>query len=308
MLYNDTRVIDDKRKIWRVNSLMKIIDGHVHVYPPHIEKNWREIAESEPWFNTLISSKVNKWGTADELIRHMDGAGIEKALVTGFAFHDQGLCREVNDYVLDAAGRYQGRLAPMAVVSPARPGAEAEAIRCAASGAVGIGELFPDGQGFDIADGRQTGRLAGVCAEAGLFLMLHTAEQVGHGYPGKGSAGAVEAAAFCLNHPEVKVIFAHFGGGLWAYEAMPEMKRALANAYYDTAAWPWLYGAEIIDAIFAIGAGHKILYGSDWPILEYPRYEKLLAKSAISVGQKISLLRGNAERLLRGADETAPEY
>lgn len=277
---------------------MEIIDGHVHIYPPDIEKNWLKIAERERWFDTLARSKVNKWGTAEQLIRHMDSTGTEKALVTGFAFYDQGLCREINDYVLDAAHRYQGRIEPMAVVSPTRPGAEAELERCAAAGSVGIGELFPDGQGFDISDARQTRRLAGACAEAGLFLMLHTAEQVGHDYPGKGSAGTEEAANFCLNHPEVKTIFAHFGGGLWAYEAMPEMRRALANAYYDTAAWPWLYGAEVMDAIFAIGAGHKILYGSDWPILEYPRYEKLLAKSAISEEQKASLLYVNAERLL----------
>ena len=51
--------------------------------------------------------------------------------------------------------------------------------------------------------------------------------------------GPKEAAAFCLNHPEVKVIFAHFGGGLWIYEMMPEMKLALKNAYYDTAAAPF---------------------------------------------------------------------
>lgn len=280
---------------------MKIIDGHVHVYPPYIEEKRDEIAERERWFGVLTGSKVNKWGTADELVRQMDGDGIEKSLATGFAFMDQGLCREINDYVLDAARRYPGRIAPLAVVSPLAPGAEEEILRCAALGAVGVGELFPDGQGFDITDERQTRGLAGACAEAGLFLMLHTAEQVGHSYPGKGAFGAEQAARFCLNHPEARVVFAHFGGGLWAYEAMPEMKKALAGVWYDTAAWPWLYTAEIIDAIFAAGAGHKIIYGSDWPILSYPRYEKLAARLKISPEQKELLFHANAERLLSPA-------
>lgn len=280
---------------------MNIIDGHVHVYPPYIEEKRDEIAEREHWFGVLTGSGVNKWGTADGLIRQMDGDGIGKSFVTGFAFMDQGLCREVNDYVLDAASRYPGRIAPLAVVSPLAPGAAEEIARCAAKGAVGVGELFPDGQGFDITDEAQTRGLAEACAEAGLFLMLHTAEQVGHSYPGKGTIGAEQAARFCLNHPETRVVLAHFGGGLWAYEAMPEMKKALSNAWYDTAAWPWLYTPEIIDAIFAAGAGHKIIYGSDWPILSYHRYERLAARLKISPEQKELLFSANAERLLSAA-------
>lgn len=277
---------------------MTITDGHVHIQPPHIEQNREAIAVSECWFDTLTRSKINKWGTADDLILQMDAAGAEKALVTSFAFNDQGLCREVNDYVLDAARRYPGRVLPLAVVSPKAQGAEAEIARCASLGAVGVGELFPDGQGFDLADEAHTRGLVGACAEAGLFLMFHTAEQVGHDYPGKGTTGAEQAARFCMNHPDIRVVFAHFGGGLWAYEAMPEMKKLLVNAWYDTAAWPWLYSHEVIDAIFAAGAGHKIIYGSDWPILTYPRYERLIGRCKITGEQKALLLSGNAERLL----------
>ena len=109
-----------------------------------------------------------------------------------------------------------------------------------------------------------------------MFLLIHTAEPVGHDYPGKGNVGPKEAAAFCLNHPEVRVIFAHFGGGLWVYELMPEMKLALSNAYYDTAAAPLLYEPEIFKAIEASGLTHKFLYGSDYPILSMARYKNFL--------------------------------
>ncbi|MDD4160301.1 MAG: amidohydrolase family protein [Synergistaceae bacterium] len=281
---------------------MKRIDAHVHIYPPEIEREKERISKKEPWFEGMINSKVHKWGTAEELVSHMDEHGIVSSLVTGFAFRDQGLCRIMNDYVLDSAKKYRGRILPLAVVSPCAKGAADEILRCAELGAAGVGELFPDGQELDISDKGQTWRMVGACMEAGMFILFHTAEQVGHQYKGKGHTGAEKAAAFCMNHPQIKVVFAHFGGGLWAYESMPEMKLALSNAYYDTAAWPWLYSHKVIDGIFSSGAGSKFLFGSDWPILKYPRYEKLISLSSLSEEQKEMLLYRNAGSLFSQRD------
>ena len=277
---------------------MKIIDSHVHVYPEFLRRERDRIAAREPWFELLTSSKVQKWGTAEELVAAMDEVGIESSLVTTFAFRDQGLCREMNDYVLDAARRWPGRILPLAVVSPARTGALEEAERAFDAGARGLGELFPDGQAFDLASPVWLRDLCALCEERGKFVMFHTAEQAGHKYAGKGDYGAREAAAFCRNFPSARVIFAHFGGGLWAFEAMPEMRLLLRNARYDTAAWPWLYGPEILDAIFSIGAGDKIFFGSDWPILGFQRYEKLAAQTKLSEAEKEKLFGGNVREFL----------
>ena len=108
---------------------MKIIDSHVHVYPEFLQKEFDRLAQREPWFALLASSKVQKWGTAEELVAAMDETGVESSLVTTFAFRDQGLCREMNDYVLDAARRFTGRILPLAVVSPARPGARENSLQ-----------------------------------------------------------------------------------------------------------------------------------------------------------------------------------
>ena len=253
----------------------------------------------------MTNSKVHRWGTAESLINHMDRHGIVSSFVTGFAFRDQGLCRLMNDYVLDSASKFSGRIIPLAVVSPCARGAAEEILRCAERGAAGLGELFPDGQELDISDAGQTWRMVGACMEAGMFIMFHTAEQVGHHYSGKGRTGPAEAAAFCMNHPQARVVFAHFGGGLWAYESMPEMKLALSNAYYDSAAWPWLYGHRVIEGIFAAGAGDKILFGTDWPILEYPRFEKILARTSLTEEQRSLLLCKNALGLLSKAKNNA---
>lgn len=277
------------------------IDAHVHVYPPEIQFDWKKIAEKEPYFASLCSGRVHKWGNAGDVIGQMETDHVDVSWITGFAFRDPGLCRICNDYVIDAVKRSGGLLEGLAVVNPLSPGFEKEIERCRAAGLIGVGELFPDGQVFDITDTRQTWRLVAECHEKGMFLLLHTAEPVGRKYPGKGETGPKEAAEFCLNHPEVQAVFAHMGGGLWSYEAMPDMRIILQNAWYDTAAMPFLYGAEVLNAAVAAGAGHKILYGSDFPILDASRYEVLFRTSGVSSDWERCIKGGNALDLLKRA-------
>ena len=276
-----------------------IVDAHVHLYPPQIQATWEHIATREPYFGALAQTSVHKWAQAEDLIARMDADGVDCSWVCGFGFQDMGLCRECNDYVLDAASRYPGRIVPLAVVPPLHREVEEEVLRCREAGCLGVGEIFPTGQGWSLTDIRQTWPLAGICFETGMLLLVHTAEPVGHAYPGKGAEGPREAVAFCEHHPEVSVVFAHWGGGLWLYELMPELRVLLANAWYDTAATPFLYAPEIFAAAMAAGVGHKVLYGSDFPILGRDRYDRMLDKTSLSSGQREALLGRNAEALRR---------
>lgn len=285
------------RNLLVYNTCMRI-DAHVHVYPPEIQADWRRIAEREPHFASLCSGRVHKWGDAGDVTAQMEIDGVDVSWIAGFAFRDPGLCRICNDYVMDAVKRSGGRLKGLAVVNPLSRGFEEEISRCRDAGFIGVGELFPDGQVFDITDTRQTWRLVAECHEKGMFLLLHAAEPVGRQYPGKGETGPKEAAEFCSNHPEVHVVFAHMGGGLWAYETMPGMKVILQNAWYDTAAAPFLYGPEVLNAAIAAGAGVKILYGSDFPLLGAERYRKMLKAAGLSDDQERSVMGANALDLL----------
>lgn len=276
-----------------------VIDTHVHLYPPEIIKDRARISEREEYFRILSSSRVHKWGTAEELIAAMDVDGVDESWVFGFAFHDVGLCRLCNDYVIDSASRFAGRLKPLAVVPPLAAGAEREIQRCAELGVAGVGELFPDGQSFNVDDIRETWRLVGACHENGLFLLLHASEPVGHLYPGKGSIGPKELYRMASNHPELVIVLAHMGGGLFVYEQMPEVKKVLANVWYDTAALPFLYAPSILNTAIASGVGDKLLYGSDYPLLGYPRYKKMFEASGITDGDTKAILCGNAKRLLQ---------
>lgn len=275
-----------------------MIDFHVHLYPPEIVKNASQIAEREPYFDALVNNKVHKWGSLEELLLRMERENVERSVVFGFAFKDLALCKLCNDYIIDCVKKYPGRLSGMCVVPPIARGFDAEILRCADAGLIGVGELFPDGQGVDISDISQTWRLAGIANEAEMCVLWHTAEPVGHQYVGKGTVGPREAAAFCMNHPEARVIFAHLGGGLWMYELMPEMRLYLSNAMYDLAALPWLYGASIFDAIETAGVAGKFLMGTDFPILDSTRYEKMLLESSLTDESKMLIRSGNAIGLL----------
>jgi predicted TIM-barrel fold metal-dependent hydrolase len=277
---------------------LKSVDFHVHLYPPEVIRDAEKLAEQEPYFDALIHNSVHKWATIEDLLPRMERDGVERAVVGGFAFRDLGLCRLCNDYVIDCVTRHPDKLDGLCLVPPLARGFDDEVRRCAEAGLIGVGELFPEGQGIDLSDIAQTWRLAGALSETGLFVLWHTAEPVGHNYAGKGNVGPREAAAFCLHHPEVPVIFAHLGGGLWLYEQMPEMKLYLSNALYDLAALPWLYSPKILRAIESLGMENKFLLGTDYPLLDSSRYEKALSDSGVGVETIKSIRRDNALSLL----------
>jgi predicted TIM-barrel fold metal-dependent hydrolase len=274
-----------------------IIDTHVHIYPPEIVADCESIARGEDFFDAEIHGKAHKWAVGEDVLFAMDEDGVDESWICGFGFKDLGLCRLCNDYVLDLAGASGGKLKPLAVAPPLARGAEAEILRCAERGAIGVGEILPDGQHFNIDQIDETWRFAGVCHEAGLFALIHVSEPVGRDYPGKGCAGPAEAFKFARNHPELRIVFAHCGGGLFLYEHMPEVRMVLQNVWYDTAAAPFLYSSAVFDSVASSGAWGKFLFGSDFPILRYPRYKRMLGETAIIGKDLDGLFCGNAMKL-----------
>lgn len=275
------------------------IDGHIHITPPEIIQNWEAIAEREPYFSLLSHSKNNRFSTAEDVVSMLDNSGYQAAVVFGFAFQDMGLCRLVNDYVIDALCRFPDRLIGFMVLPPASPEALSREIRrCIDGGLSGVGELFPEGQGWDIEDREKTCCLAGMCKEGNLPVLIHGNEPVGHPYPGKTNDTPKRLAAFAEQNPLLNIIFAHWGGGLCFYEAMPEMRRILENVCYDTAATPFLYQPMVYDIAKSTGILHKVIFGSDYPLLTPARHEAQLHESRLT-SEDIHLICGkNIQRVL----------
>jgi len=273
-----------------------IIDVHIHLFPPEVVGKIDEYLKKDEFLAQICSSPRHRYASAEDLLVEMDKYNVEKAVISGFASRDPGLCRLMNDYIFESAAANPGRFMPMAVLSPLDPGMEKELIRCHEAGAIGVGELFPWGQQFDL-EGPEAGRLAALCSERGLPLLLHINEIVGHHYVGKGDVSIKEAAAFALKHPQLKIIYAHFGGGLLFYELMPELKEKLQNVFYDTAAGPFLYHKSIYRVAREIGILHKILFATDYPLLSYRRYLRELDEAGLTFEELEAIKGKNAANL-----------
>ena len=275
------------------------IDFHVHVTPPEISADWQRHAEREPYFALLSGSPRNRFADAEETVSMLDASGFDKAVVFGFGFRDPGLCRLANDYVIEQTRRFPERLIGFMSVSPGAKGVEREIARCHDAGLKGIGEIFPAGQGLAIDDRDETRAFVGACTERNLPVMVHVNEPVGHEYPGKTETGLRQIERFIANSQGLRVVLAHWGGGLLFYESMPELRERFRNVYYDTAATPFLYDESIYRAALALGLGEKVVFGSDFPLLPPLRYMPSL--EALPMPERSRILGLNAERIIHGS-------
>ena len=274
---------------------MNGIDFHVHVTPPEISGNWRRYAEKEPYFALLAQNPHNRYAGAEDVVAMLSESRFDRAVIFGFSFRDMGLCRLANDYVIEKAREFPDKLIGFMAVSPNDPRVENEIDRCYSAGLKGIGEIYPDNH-FAIDDREETQALTGACVERGMPLIVHTNEPVGHFYIGKNDIALRRIERFIENSQGLRVVLAHWGGGLLFYEAMPELREKFRNVYYDTAATPFLYQENIYRAALALGLGEKIIFGSDFPLLPPSRY--LPAMQALSDSERDRILYGNALKLL----------
>jgi predicted TIM-barrel fold metal-dependent hydrolase len=279
-------------------------DAHIHVTPPEIIENFDKYASTEPYFALLSSNPKNRFATAEAVIAELDGAGFDGAVIFGFGFQDLGLCRMVNDYVIEKVMAYPERLTGFIAAPPASPGALAEIERAHDAGLKGVGELFPSGQRFDIGDAAVTRALAGLCSERAMPILVHANEPVGHYYPGKTDTTLRQLEQFIEHSPGCDIILAHWGGGLFFYEMMAEFRQKCARVYYDCAATPLLYDSRVYRTACGLGLEEKILFGSDYPLLPISRYLAEIDEAGLPQRARELFLGGNYARLLAARPQT----
>ncbi len=276
-----------------------IIDFHTHIFPPRIKKNRSKYIDSDSCFAILYSSPDAKLATADELIASMDKEGIDISVVlnTGWTTHE--LCVETNDYILESIARYPQRLIGFCTVQPRSLGAALDEIeRCAKGGIRGVGEMRPDMQLLDLRDEEVMTPFIEVITRHNLILLTHASEPVGHEYPGKGGITPDILYPLITSFPDLTLVCAHWGGGLPFYALMPEVKKAMSNVFFDTAASPFLYNPQIYNQVSQLVGADKILFGSDYPLLAQSRLLKEIESLDLPEETERLILSGNAQRLL----------
>lgn len=262
-----------------------VIDFHTHIFPSWLRDRRDRYAERDSTFGELYADPSARIATAEDLLQAMDDGGVDRSVAMGVGWTDPGLAREANDCIIESVRRYPDRIVGFAGVNPAwGEGAAREADRCAEAGLIGVGELHPDSQSFDLGDEATMAPLMEVVRQRRLIVTTHSSEPVGHSYPGKGQTTPRVVMRFIENaaaYPNVKIICAHWGGGLPFYALMPEVRDALSNVWFDTAASPFLYTPDVFPSVARLVGADRVLLGSDFPLIRFRRIRRELEKSEI---------------------------
>jgi len=276
-----------------------ILDFHTHIFPPKMRDRRDRYVGRDPCFDILYANSKAKIATADELVANMDREGIDISVVLNIGWSSHELCRETNDYIMEATAKYSGKLIGFCAVQPLSGDVALREIeRCVRGGIRGIGELRSDSQGFDLSDEAVMGPIAHAALQHRLILLTHSSEPVGHVYPGKGAITPRLLYRFATSFPDLTIVCAHWGGGLPFYALMPEVAKALSNAYFDTAASPFLYQDAIFKHVSEIVGAERILFGSDYPLIRQDRIVKSIRALDLPEAAKEMILGGNACRIL----------
>ncbi len=274
-----------------------VIDAHTHLFPAELVTDRSTHLDRDAWFGELFTSPKVLMVTVESMLNSMDAAGIQRSVVCGWPWKDPGLCREHNDFLAHACLQHPDRLSWLAIVNPDIPGAAEEIVRCAALGAVGIGELNADAQDFAWDDPASLMPMIEACVSLSLPLLMHCSEPVGHAYPGKGTATPDRILTFLRAAPDVSVIAAHWGGGLPFYELMPEVAELTRNVVYDSAASTYLYGFDVFPTVQRLVGADRVLFASDYPVLKQRPFLQKVRNCGIADDAADRILWRNASRV-----------
>jgi uncharacterized protein len=288
-----------------------IVDAHVHLYPSDVDRDpagWAE-AQGERHWSVLCTRKrrdgrpVQTLPTTEELLRAMDAAAVNRAVLLGWYWEKPATCEWQNRFYAGCVRAHPDRLSAFAAVHPAagRERTLAELRRAREDGLIGIGELSPHSQGYAVDDPvfADVLRLAG---ELRMPVNLHVTDPASRPYVGRIETPLDDFVRLARRFSRTTFILAHWGGMLPLADAAANGP-ALSNVFYDTAASPLLYDSGVWSRVLPAFGADRVLFGSDFPLNLYPRLDQMpglvrLVAEASAAGVSNDVMGKNAMRLL----------
>jgi uncharacterized protein len=253
------------------------IDSHVHAYPSHVIDDpvgWADKRRETFWGKHIAQSRIQGWADADRMLRDMDAAGIEIAVLQGWYWEHQATCDEENAWHAQWVREHPDRFVSLASLQPRDGKAAVDGFKAALdAGFHGVGELHPWVQGWSLTSDTWA-EIARRSESAGYPVCFHVTEPIGRDYEGRTGTPLEAFVAVAKQFPSLKIVLAHWGGGLPFYELNKWTKKDLTNVYYDTAASPLVYTDKVWRAVTEMAGGGKALFGSDYPLRIYPAKQK----------------------------------
>jgi predicted TIM-barrel fold metal-dependent hydrolase len=276
-----------------------IIDCHTHLFPEKIRKNREIFFSDEPAFQKLYQSPKSQLIGAREMLASMDAGQVDKSVIFGFPWKDEKLFKRHNDYISEVVSRYPDRFIGLGCFDPSIDGAAEETQRCLQEGGLsGIGELAFYQSGIEKASLARLEPVMEICRDRNLPVLIHTNEPVGHQYPGKTPVTLAQIYRLIDTFPQNTIILAHWGGGLFFFSLLKkQVKQRLHRVFFDTAASPYLYDANVYRLAIELVGADKILFGSDFPLLPPATYFDEMKTAGLSNEEMQKICGGNAAEL-----------
>lgn len=293
---------------------MSTIDAHVHLYPPELNRDpkaWAH-AQGEPrWAELCVRRRkdgraVQSFPSVDELLKKMDAAEVERAVLLGWYWERAATCEMQNQFYARCVREHPDRLSAFATVQPGDDPARAvvQLQQSREAGLIGLGELSPHAQGYAMDSEAFQATLA-LASKWSWPVNLHVTDPLSGNYPGRVETPLEDFRRLARAWPTVKFILAHWGGGLAWEEGMnaPEF----AHVYFDTAASPLLCPPTVWTRAAGVVGVRRILFGTDFPLNLYPRSEPEAEMKGLVTEAKTSglgepalsaILAGNARQLI----------
>jgi len=297
-------------RVPRDSFVVPIVDAHVHLYPPDLNRDpigWAASHSETHW--AILCTRRRKDGrgvqtfpSIDELLHSMDAAGISHAVLQGWYWQWPETCEWQNRFYAECVRAHPDRLSAFATFNPAagRDATLAEIHRAHDDGLIGLGELSPHSQGYDVGDPIFAEALE-LAADLRLPVNLHVTDADSGDYPGKVLTPARYFIWLARQFPRTTFILSHWGALLPMHD---EEAENLINVFYDTSASPLLYDATIWRRFLEIVPEERVLFGSDYPLNLYPKLDiepslLRLVEEAKASGIDSDIFGANARRLLR---------
>ncbi len=273
-------------------SRTPVIDFHLHPgrydrYPPWVQEIYRRFqGENAREF-------LDRALTPEGLVRYLDECGVDYAVCLAEQNpKTTGLIS--NEWVAEfCAG--QERLIPFCNINPFIEPYPARALeRCVRElGFRGL-KLMPGYQGFSPND-RIVYPLYAKAAELGIPVLVHTGSSIFPGFRLR-YANPLDLDDVAIDFPELTIVMAHSGRGLW-YEEAFFLARLRENVYMEISGLPPKNLLRYFPDLERLA--DKVIFGSDWPGAP-PIKENIEALRALPLSEetKAKILGGNAARLL----------
>lgn len=311
------------------------IDIHVHAFPPEMGNAVKgaTLIPKEPFWNALMveealpqvevdvnstveratirhalrSRSLQGWVSVEQMLRHMDDAGIERVVLQGWYWQRAETAQVHNAWMAECVRRYPDRLSAFAAWVPLlEKEPEAQLRRMEDQGFCGLGELHPGVQGFSLASELWLAAAA-FAAKRNWPVLLHVTEPVGRPYAPREETNFRELQTFIESHPSLSIVLAHWGGLVFTHLLNPYIAKCWQHVFFDCAASALLYDAKVMRLALEILPTERILFGSDYPLKQYPadpnqpefkRFLDSMREQVNSAADWQRISRNNAHRLL----------